>query len=289
MEVTLGAITAVAVAFSKIYNNALKEVPEDYKKFATVVETKSPVMTYTWLGQFPNMKEWVGERDVKALTDHKYTITKKDWESTVTVKRDDILFDQLGLLKPQVTELGHVSIRHLNDYLGDLITTNGVCYDGKKFFASDHKIGETTNSNKTNKKFNAENLDWMYQQMLKRKDTNAKSYKIKPTTLYIAADLLSSARTILKSLVIEGSTNTMAEMVEYEVVHDMADGSWCLVDNSRAIKPFIIQITKKAKIEKDDKDFFMKKEMYFGIDAMDNGGYTFWQLAYFSDGTEVIA
>jgi phage major head subunit gpT-like protein len=271
---------------NKIFNDSFKATPKAYEKYATVVPTKHHTVDYAWLADFPAMKEWVNDRDLKDLSAHKYTISKKDWEASVTVSRDDILFDNLGFVKPRVTDLAHVSVEHYNSYIGSLITTNGTCFDGKNFFAANHDVDGTSHSNTTDFKFTSANLMTVYSEMLNRKNENGNPYRIKPTLVYIAADLLATAMTILKSDQISGSTNTTKDLVEYVVVPEMATGTWALVDNSRPLKPFIIQITKKASIESDDSEMFKSKKIHYGVDTMDNAGYSFWQLAYFCDGTE---
>ncbi|WP_324171988.1 Mu-like prophage major head subunit gpT family protein [Sulfurimonas sp.] len=270
----------------KIFNDSFKDTPKDYEKYATVVPTKHHTVDYAWLANFPAMKEWVNDRDLKDLTAHKYTISKKDWEASVTVSRDDVLFDNLGFVKPRVTDLAHVAVEHYNSYIGSLITTNGLCFDGKNYFDTKHKIGAATAVNKNNFKFTSSNLMSVYSEMLNRKNENGKPYRIKPTLVYIAANLLADAMKILKSDQIDGSTNTTKDLVEYVVLPELAVGTWCMVDNSRPLKPFIIQITKKAEIESDDSEMFKSKKIHYGVDTMDNAGYSFWQLAYFSDGTQ---
>jgi len=63
--------------------------------------------TYGWLGQFPQLREWIGARHVHSLKAHSFTITNRKFESTVSVKRDDISDDKLGLFKPAFSEMGH--------------------------------------------------------------------------------------------------------------------------------------------------------------------------------------
>lgn len=278
-------VAALTKGVNKIFIDAFKSAPKDFEKYATVVPTKHHTVDYAWLADFPAMKKWVDSRDLKDLTAHKYTISKEDWEASITVTRDDILFDNLGFVKPRVTDLSHVSVEHYNSYIGSLITQNGNCFDGKTYFHAAHMIGETAVGNRTNLPFTGENLITIYSKMLNLKNADDTSYRIKPTTVYIAANLLADAMKILKSDTIDGSSNTTKDLVEYVVIPEMVDGTWCLVDNSRPLKPFIIQITKKAAIESDDSEMFKSKKIHYGVDTMDNAGYSFWQLAYFSDGT----
>jgi len=39
---------------------------------------------YGWLGQFPQLREWIGQRHVHNLKAHSFTITNRKFESTVS-------------------------------------------------------------------------------------------------------------------------------------------------------------------------------------------------------------
>ncbi len=285
MIINAETLQALDTGVKKIYNDALKNTKESYKEYATVVKTKNHSVTYGWLEDFPSMKEWISNRDLKDLTAHTYAIAKKDWEASVTITRDDILFDNLGLVTPRVQSLAHTVNQHYNKYIGSLITVNDTCYDGKPFFATDHAVGGNTVSNTGDAVLSSQTLMNTYSKMLNLKNENNEPYDIEPTMLYIAPNLLSVAMTILNSDQIDSSSNITKNLVAFKVIPTMADNSWCLVDNSKPIKPFVIQITREAKIEKDETDMFKAKKMHYGVDTMDNAGYTFWQLAQFNDGT----
>jgi len=62
---------------------------------------------------------------------------------------------------------------------------------------------------------------------------------------------------------------------------------WFLLDTSRALKPFIVQMRKRPQLVRkdkvtDDNVFFFKKLLY-GVDYRGNAGYGLWQLAAASD------
>jgi phage major head subunit gpT-like protein len=63
--------------------------------------------TYGWLGQFPQLRDWIGPRHVRNLKAHKFTIANRKFESTVAIQRDNISDDKLGIFKPSVSEMGH--------------------------------------------------------------------------------------------------------------------------------------------------------------------------------------
>ena len=59
------------IAFKNANANSL------YKRLATTIVSSSKTNTYDWLGKFPQMREWVGQRVVKDMTESSYQITNK--------------------------------------------------------------------------------------------------------------------------------------------------------------------------------------------------------------------
>ena len=63
-------------AFTKGFNGA----ETAYKTLAMVVPSAAASESFGWLGQFPRMREWVGDRVVQNLTAHSYTVKNKKYE-----------------------------------------------------------------------------------------------------------------------------------------------------------------------------------------------------------------
>ena len=106
---------------------------------------------YGWLGKIPRVREWMGPRVVQNLMQHDYAIKEKPLELTISVDRDDIETDNLGIYTPLFTEMGlSTGAEWDNMVFAQLkagFTTN--CYDGQFFFDTDHPVldeaGNVTN------------------------------------------------------------------------------------------------------------------------------------------------
>jgi phage major head subunit gpT-like protein len=63
--------------------------------------------------------------------------------------------------------------------------------------------------------------------------------------------------------------------------------SWILLDTTKVVKPFILQIRKNYKFISLDKDedehVFNRGEYVYGVEARLNAGFGLWQLAYASN------
>ncbi|TKD23059.1 hypothetical protein FBT96_04405 [Rhodobacter capsulatus] len=128
--------------FNTIFSDALGEAPSHYDKIAMVVPSSSRDETYGWLGNFPAMREWVGQRQVKAFEAHGFTIRNRTFESTVEVNRVDFEDDRLGVFKPAFAEMGQAAARHPDEMIFSLLKSgfNTTCYDGQFFFDVDHPV-----------------------------------------------------------------------------------------------------------------------------------------------------
>lgn len=127
--------------FKTVYTDAYTSAPVDWPKIAMEVQSTARDETYGWLGQFPQFREWLGgERVVKDLEAHSFTIVNRKFESTVSANRDDFEDDRLGIYGPVFREMGHRARQHpeelIFNLLGDGFTE--LCYDGQNFFDTDH-------------------------------------------------------------------------------------------------------------------------------------------------------
>nr|WP_255327039.1 Mu-like prophage major head subunit gpT family protein [Pseudomonas aeruginosa] len=77
--------------------------------------------TYGWLGQFPKLREWIGQRVIKDMAAQGYQITNKLFESTVGVKRTDIEDDNLGVYGPLMQEMGRAAGAHPDELVFALL------------------------------------------------------------------------------------------------------------------------------------------------------------------------
>jgi len=272
----------VKVLFSKGIKTAVKK---DYLDIASEVNTKSHTVDYVWLGNVPGMKHWVAGRQKKKLKDHTYPIAKKDFETSIEVMRDDFVFDNLGIVKLKISQLIHSVTKHYNSLVLGLIKQNGTCFDGKAFFAIDHEVGTDTYSNLTDAQLTEDALFDIIAKMQGIKDEHGEALGIMPTMLLVSPDLLKIAKTILGAKTINGSDNIAQNLLTLKVVQQMDAGTWCVLDTSQPLKPFILQITKVGKLEADTSKMFDEKKVFYGVDTMDNAGYGYWQMAFFSNGT----
>lgn len=127
--------------FKTIYTDAFDAAPVYYDKIAMTVPSASRDENYGWLGQFPQMREWLtGPREVKDLEAFGFSITNRKFESTVSISRDDFSDDKFGVFKPVIAEMGQTARQHPDELIFPLLASGftELCYDGQYFFDADH-------------------------------------------------------------------------------------------------------------------------------------------------------
>lgn len=140
--ITPAILDAAFQNFNFIFNDALQGVTPMWPRVGMEVPSTTSQENYGWLGQMPQIREWVGDRQYKSLESFGYSIKNKDFESTITIDRNKFLDDQLGLFKPMFAEMGRSVGLFRDQLLFGLLkagfTTN--CYDGQYFFDVDHPV-----------------------------------------------------------------------------------------------------------------------------------------------------
>ena len=71
--VTAPLLTSLRVGFNKTFEDAKAKAPVQWPIAATHVPSTSKSTTYGWLGQYPQLREWVGPRVMKSMKEHGYT------------------------------------------------------------------------------------------------------------------------------------------------------------------------------------------------------------------------
>lgn len=142
MIINTGALRTLYTGFSTAFQGGLGQAAPQYGRVAMTVPSTTSQNEYGWLGQFPKIREWIGERVINNLQAYNYAIKNKPWEMTVSVLRDDLEDDNVGIYTPMFTEMGRATAAFPDELLWPLLNNgfSAVCYDGQFFFDTDHPV-----------------------------------------------------------------------------------------------------------------------------------------------------
>lgn len=142
--ITAAILTALNTGVRKNFQDGYAAMRANafWDQVATLVPSTTASNTYGWLADFPALREWVGDRVIKDMKAHGYSITNKLFEATVGVQRVQIEDDQYGHYAPIAKSMGQEAAQH-PDRLVQAIINSGhaaLCYDGQNFFDTDHPV-----------------------------------------------------------------------------------------------------------------------------------------------------
>lgn len=142
MHINHANLRNLFVSFRTSFQGGLGQAETQYQKLSTPVPSNTASEEYGWIGSFPNMREWIGDRVVHGVKSHGYTIKNKDFELTVGVPRNAIKDDQYGIYSPMMTELGRSTAAHPDQLVFGLLGAGAstLCYDGQNYFDTDHPV-----------------------------------------------------------------------------------------------------------------------------------------------------
>jgi len=142
-------LAGIYKTFNTIFNNALDMVTNMWPLVAMETPSTGRSVDYKWLGEFPMMREWVGDRVIKDLSAYHYEIINKDYEATVEVDRNDIEDDQIGVYTPMIQGLANAAKVHPDILVFALLAAgfDHICFDGQYFFDTDHPVNGASVSN----------------------------------------------------------------------------------------------------------------------------------------------
>ncbi|WP_378080472.1 Mu-like prophage major head subunit gpT family protein [Aeromonas bestiarum] len=138
--ITPALLQSLFTGFKKNFEDAKGEAPTQYTEIATVIKSTTKSNTYGWLGKFPSLRKWVGDRVLESMKAHGYQIVNEDFEATVGVDRNDIEDDELGIYAPcsrrWVWQLGYIPTSSASACSGLASPRPATTY----FFDTDHPV-----------------------------------------------------------------------------------------------------------------------------------------------------
>lgn len=144
MIVNQESLRSLFAGFGASFKKGFDGAESHYRDVAMVVPSATRENNYGWLGQFPKIREWIGDRIIKNLAAHSYVVVNRKFESTVSVPRTSIEDDQFGVFSPIVEEMGKAAAEFPDEMIFALLKAGFLtpCYDGQYFFDTDHPVAD---------------------------------------------------------------------------------------------------------------------------------------------------
>lgn len=300
MLVNKEALGAVFTGLKTVFNNALTAQKGTWQSTAMEVPSDAAGEDYAWLSRFPKMKKWLGSKAVKNIEAKKYYIANEDWETTISVRRNDIEDDRLGIYRTQSMQAGE-SAGELHDIIVDGLKNGAftqLCFDGQYFYDTDHSVAGASVSNKLAVALSAATLvaatasyGAARTAIMTFRDEEGMPLRLIPDTLEVPPALEAVGRMLLEADKLADDTPNPYKGTAKLLVNPglTSATAWFLhVTSKQSIKPFIVQMRKSpvfvSQTSMENDDVFDKGEYKFGAEARATGLYGYWQLSVGSTG-----
>lgn len=293
-------VSAIFENLKALFGQAFSGAPTQWAETAMEVPSTGAQNTYNWVDRFPKMREWIGDKVVKNLSAHKFSILNKPFECTVGVDRDDIEDDNLGIYKPQAESAGQSSAKLRDELISALKNAAfaALCYDGQYFYDTDHPVGDgvggtTSVSNKGTVALSAASVAAAQASygaaraaIAAFKDDEGRPLGLVPNVLEVPPALETVGNMLCNSdKLADGAPNPFKGLAKC-IMNPLltSTSAWFLHCTTQPVKPFVYQNRKApvfvSQTGMESDDIFSKKLFKFGAEARGNAGYTFWQMSY---------
>lgn len=295
--------------FMKEFNNIYTVA--EWREIVTFIDSMTDTEVYPWLGDLPQVREWLGDRQARTLASGDFSIKNKKFESTIGVERDDIEDNKIGGVKLRIQDMARKMASYPEALVWSFISgamnsaaAPYLCYDGQGFFDTDHPApdGGSAQSNKLSLSLTSANLWTAIQAMMMFRDMNNDPMGIIPDVLAVEPCLSELAIKLCNSEFhadtatanIGSSMNALRYFKLKPVIvpqmyttTTVANGNWCLLCTKHAVKPVIYQERRKVEfnaLEGNSESGFMREVYYYGTSLRGNVGAGPWFLALASLG-----
>lgn len=140
MIVNASSLRDLFTGFNTSFNKGLKNTTSHWDKIAMRVPSTAASENYSWLTDMPGIREWLGERLINSLSAARYVVENREFELTISVRRNHIEDDKYGLYGPRIEQMGYETARHPDELVFGVLKdgTTKECYDRQYFFDTDH-------------------------------------------------------------------------------------------------------------------------------------------------------
>lgn len=129
---------------------------------AMMLPSNSDATVHGWLNQFPNMREWVGDRILNDIESNSLTIVNRLFEDSIRMKRTEIEDDKVGLYLPRAKILGQIAQSFRDQLLIEALVrgTTTKWADGDNVFSDTRTYGDATIDNYATTAFDEAGVAW---------------------------------------------------------------------------------------------------------------------------------
>lgn len=273
-DINRATIETIERRFEGIWTSAFNApVSNDFIALATQYSSIGASNDYGFLEQLGGWREWVGGRRFDDLKSNSFNVKNRTFEDSITMPRETIEDDAVGLYDPLVAQMGEGYQQLVVELLMDQLINNYNAYDGNPLFDTDRTYGSNTINNATSAVFSSTTFETAMIAMQSYKfhgDSDvigvSKPGLVSPNLLIVGPNYQKTAWDVLVNQFIASSNATVQNYnstrgVGY-IVSPWLTGSyadlWFLADTTKVIRPLLLQLRTAPEFMISDADYVMR-------------------------------
>jgi phage major head subunit gpT-like protein len=297
MQINTPALQSCFVAFNTAFQKGFNSAQPRLSQFATFIPSTGKSNVYAFMLKLLKMRQWIGEREIQNISSASYQLDNLLYELSVAVDANDIKDDSLGVYGPLMEAMGEQVALWSEDLLlaALLAGESATTFDKVAFFSKSHPVDlagrvSGTQSNLFDSSDGATGVDEAtYSAALVKMSTllgsdgrplgcQATDVLVHPSQEFAMKKLVAAAYGA------NGSTNVYQGTTKVTVLPQLTNAKeFYLVDNSRPIKPLIMQVRESPDFvsytDPKDERVFKNNEFVYGSKARGAAGYGLWFTA----------
>ena len=315
MQVNGPNLNALNTRYSNIFQKSFESQEINWPKVASLVTSTGESETQFWLDRIPQLRQWIGDRQVNNAALLSYILTNLPFELTEGLDKFKVEDNAFGAFDGVVRMMAEAA-KKFPDVL--VFGPNGVLakgqnfltYDGQGYFSTSHPVNvnnpsQTFNGSAVQSNYQASgfpltaaNYGTARQTMRGYVGADGMPLGVRPNLLVVGPDLEATGINILQQEWIAPAgavggnaagalqKNPFYGTADLLIIDDLAyqTGGWWLLDVSGSLKPFIFQLRQAAefvsRVKPDDPGVFERHEFVYGTSMRGAAGYGPWFKAF---------
>lgn len=281
-------------------NGMAQKPPVDLSFMTSDFPSTTAANYYPWLEAIPGFREWIGDRVFQNLRGQKFEVANRDFELSLGIPAKTLEDDTYGMFVGLTQMVAAGWPIQLYELLVEVVTNQIKAWDGLDFFATTHKYGKNTISNKVTDALSKTSFEAAFTAAAAYKFSNGKPCRTQFTHLLYGQKLEGTVYDLINNQYVVGALATGDTTTPYvggniqnrnykkvqavqipDFVGDY-DDYWVLLDCSGIMKPVLRQTRKTPVVTMttDPERIAEQGEVKVMADGRAAAAPTFFHLAY---------
>lgn len=142
MKIDSNSLASAFRGFKTVYSASFEAAEGHADKVSMSVSSQALEEEYGWLGNFPEMREWLAERRIKQLSKHGLPSGTRNSKAPFRSAGMIWQMTSSAFYRPMFSEMGRSAKLHKDQLVFRLLKTgfDTTCFDGQNFFDAEHPV-----------------------------------------------------------------------------------------------------------------------------------------------------